>query len=79
MMGDFNCLPGSDPYNALVGDQNSTDPGQLTNSFEDPDEIDWILYKGAVKVLKYEVVEYNVDGVYPSDHNPIYVEVSIED
>ena len=79
LMGDFNCRPGSDPYNVLVGDQDSADPGLLTNSFEDPDKIDWILYKGAVKVLKYEVVDYNVEGAYPSDHKPIYVEVSIQD
>jgi endonuclease/exonuclease/phosphatase family metal-dependent hydrolase len=79
LMGDFNCRPGSAPYKALVGDNESTDPGLLKNSFEDPDEIDWILYKGAVKVLKYEEVDYNVEGAYPSDHKPIYVEVKILD
>ena len=77
LMGDFNCRPGSSPYNALVGDENSTDPDLLKNSFVDPKEIDWILYKGGVKVLKYEEVDYNVDGEYPSDHKPIYVEFDI--
>lgn len=37
-------------------------------------EIDWILYKGSGKMLKYEEVDFNVEGVYPSDHKPIYVE-----
>ncbi len=77
LMGDFNCRPGSAPYKVLVGDENSTDADLLKNSFEDPKEIDWILYKGGVKVLKYEEVDYNVDGAYPSDHKPIYVEFQI--
>lgn len=76
LMGDFNCIPGSPPYNILVGEGNN--PGLLKNSFEDDDKIDWILYKGNVKVLKYEVVDYNVKGAYPSDHKPIYVEVALE-
>lgn len=74
LMGDFNCRPGSSPYKVLVGDKNSTDPDLLKNSFEDLKKIDWILYKGTVKVLKYEEVDYNVNGVYPSDHKPIFVE-----
>ena len=79
LMGDFNCRPGSPPYNVLVGDKNSTDPDLLKNSFEDQNKIDWILYKGALKVLKYEVVDYNVNGAYPSDHKPIYVEFELPD
>ncbi|MBE0652294.1 MAG: endonuclease/exonuclease/phosphatase family protein, partial [Bacteroidales bacterium] len=78
LTGDFNCRPGSPPYNVLVGDKNSTDPELLRNSFEDQNRIDWILYKGAVKVLKYEVVDFNINGVYPSDHKPIYVEFEIQ-
>lgn len=77
LMGDFNCRPGSPPYNELVGDGESTDPDLLKNTFVDEKEIDWILYKGAVKVLKYEEVDYNVEGAYPSDHKPIYVEIEI--
>lgn len=77
LMGDFNCRPGSAPYKVLVGDKNSTDPDLFKNSFEDPHKIDWILYKGAVKVRKYEDVDFNVNGVYPSDHKPVYVEFEI--
>lgn len=79
LMGDFNCRPGSPPYNVLVGDKNSSDADLLRNSFEDPDKIDWILYKGALKVFKYEVVDFNINGVYPSDHKPIYVEFELLD
>ena len=78
LMGDFNCRPGSAPYMVLVGDKNSSDPDLLKNSFEDEKKIDWILYKGAVKVLKYEEVDYNVEGVYPSDHKPVYVEFEMQ-
>lgn len=77
LMGDFNCRPGSAPYNVLVGSERSKNLNKLKNSFEDKKKIDWILYKGAVKVLKYEDVDYNVDGVYPSDHKPIYVEFEL--
>ncbi len=79
LLGDFNCRPGSAPYKVLVGDNNSTNTDLLKNSFEDVSKIDWILYKGAVKVLKYEVVDYNVNGVYPSDHKPVYVEFKMPD
>jgi len=77
LMGDFNCRPGSAPNNILVGDKNSTTPDLFKNSFEDPGKIDWILYKGNVKVLKYEDVDFNVNGVYPSDHKPICVEFEL--
>ena len=74
VMGDFNCKPGSAPYNVFVGEEMSDDPYFLDDTIEGGNEIDWILYKGNVKVLKYEEVDYNVDGTYPSDHNPIYTE-----
>jgi endonuclease/exonuclease/phosphatase family metal-dependent hydrolase len=79
LMGDFNCHPGSDPHKVLVGDGNSENSNLFmdTNVDGDPREIDWILYKGGVKPEKYEEVEYNVNGVYPSDHKPIYVEFLI--
>jgi endonuclease/exonuclease/phosphatase family metal-dependent hydrolase len=79
LMGDFNCRPGSAPYKVLVGDKNSTNSDLLKNPFVDPKEIDWMLYKGGVKVRSYEEVDYNVDGAYPSDHKPIYVEFEILD
>ncbi len=79
LLGDFNCRQGSAPYKVLVGDKNSTNPDLFKNSFEDEKKIDWVLYKGAVKVLKYEDVDFNVKDVYPSDHKPIYVEFELQD
>lgn len=78
LMGDFNCRPGSSPYKVLVGDENPMNPEAIFyDTAEKKDRIDWILYKGNIDVLRYEVVDYNVDGVYPSDHKPVYVEVEI--
>jgi len=77
LLGDFNCRPGSPPYKVLIGDKNTTNTDLLKNSFEDEKKIDWILYKGALKVLKYEEVDYNVNEVYPSDHKPVYVEFEL--
>lgn len=78
LMGDFNCRPGSKPYKVLVYDNGlSKENGKLHDSAEKKDRIDWILYKGAVNVVQYEVVDYNIEGVYPSDHKPIYVEFEI--
>lgn len=37
--------------------------------------VDWILYRGRALAPVYsEIVDYNVDGRYPSDHYPMYVE-----
>ena len=79
LMGDFNCHPGSDPHKVLIGDGDKNNPDLFidTNVDGDSREIDWILYKGGVQPTKYEEVNYNVKGVYPSDHKPIYVEFSI--
>jgi len=74
LMGDFNCRPGSPPYQVLVGEGDGNDPGLLKDTSGDHDDIDWILYRGQVEVMHYEEVDYNVNGVYPSDHQPIYVE-----
>ncbi len=79
LMGDFNCRPGSEPYKLLVSKKNSTNPDLFKNSFEDAGKIDWILYKGDVRVLKYEDVDFNVNGAYPSDHKPILVEFELQD
>jgi len=77
LLGDFNSRPGSDVYRAFVGDEDSEDPGVMKDSVEGGKGIDWILSRGNVEVRSYEVVDYNVDGVYPSDHKPIQVEFQI--
>lgn len=77
LLGDFNSRQGSDVYKTFIGDENSNNPSLLKDSMEGGKGIDWILYKGNVKVLSYENVDYNVDGTYPSDYRPILVEFKI--
>jgi endonuclease/exonuclease/phosphatase family metal-dependent hydrolase len=77
LLGDFNSRPGSEVYTALVGDDHSDDRHVMEDSVEGGNRIDWILSRGNVTVLSYEIVDYNVDGVYPSDHKPIQVEFQI--
>ncbi len=79
LMGDFNCHPESEPHKVFVDTNNieKSDAFQDTNSVN-KNEIDWVLYKGNVDLVKYEEVNYNVNGVYPSDHKPIYVELLIK-
>ncbi len=75
LMGDFNCRPGSPPYKILVGNEENRET--FDDSIEGGRGIDWILYKGNVQVLKYEQVDFNIDGVYPSDHKPIFTEMQL--
>jgi endonuclease/exonuclease/phosphatase (EEP) superfamily protein YafD len=63
----------------FVGAENPDDPRMLKDCIEGGRGIDWILYKGNVDVVYHENVDYNVEGVYPSDHNPVYVELKILD
>ena len=79
LTGDFNSRPGSVVYKTFVGEENSDNHLLLKDSKEGGSGIDWILYHGNVEVLSYENVDYNVDGVYPSDHHPIVVEFRIFD
>ena len=78
LMGDFNCRPGSEPYKVLVGEEDSKGPVLFKDCIEGGKGIDWILYRGSITVQSYERVDYNVNGVYPSDHKPILVEVRIK-
>jgi endonuclease/exonuclease/phosphatase family metal-dependent hydrolase len=77
LVGDFNCRPGSAPYEILVGGDKFPQETLFKDSSNEHSEIDWILYRGPVEVVKYEVVDYNVKGIYPSDHKPILVEFKL--
>ncbi len=79
LMGDFNARPGGKVYKTFIGDGKSDDPLLLKDSLKGGEGIDWILYKGNVDVVHYEKILYNVEGVYPSDHKPVFVEFQIPD
>jgi len=77
LIGDFNARPGGDVHRIFVGNGELDNPLLLKDSAPPRQEIDWILYKGNVKALHYEKVDYNVNGVYPSDHKPIVVDFQL--
>jgi len=77
LTGDFNSRPGSEVYKTFVGDEGADSHLLMKDSIKGGRGIDWILYKGKVNVLHYEIVDYNVNGVYPSDHKPVLVEFQI--
>jgi endonuclease/exonuclease/phosphatase family metal-dependent hydrolase len=79
LLGDFNARPGGEVHRTFVGDGKSESSLQLKDSAQPGQGIDWILYKGNVRVLSYEKVDYNVKGVYPSDHKPVLVEFQFID
>jgi len=36
------------------------------------EQIDWILYRGTLNIKDYKVEQDTIEGVYPSDHFPLY-------
>lgn len=44
---------------------------------DDQEYIDYIFVSKDVKVLNYEVVEDKLDGVFLSDHNPIFAKIIV--
>ena len=79
LVGDFNARPGGEVHRIFVGEGESDDPLRLRDSAQQDRGIDWILYKGSVKVLRYEKIDYNVDGLHPSDHKPVLAEFQFLD
>ncbi|MBL7179805.1 MAG: endonuclease/exonuclease/phosphatase family protein [Desulfobacterales bacterium] len=88
LMGDFNAPPSSPCYTIFTGkNQKSADLKRFfKNVFKKPfpgthhgftgnangDHIDWILYRGRIAKKKYKVIRDIIDGIYPSDHFPLY-------
>jgi endonuclease/exonuclease/phosphatase family metal-dependent hydrolase len=92
LVGDFNAAAGANPaYDKLVGPERFTDTwktaktrGDAIGTFhnyggatKDGARIDWILSRGPVECLASEVVTYNKDGQYPSDHFPVFARLRI--
>ncbi|HMO65532.1 MAG TPA: endonuclease/exonuclease/phosphatase family protein [Verrucomicrobiota bacterium] len=87
LLGDFNAAAGKNPiYETLVGDGFFRDTYALAgerrnadyNTFNgfrparrDGERIDWILLRGDADVRATEIVTYERDGQYPSDHFPV--------
>lgn len=86
VLGDFNAIAEtSEPYERLVGGRikdarlearEKVGPEGTGSSFRPEGRsliprIDWILYAGPLQPVRFETIDRNVDGRYPSDHYPI--------
>lgn len=87
VVGDFNAVAGaSRVHQTLIGDgflRDSWDSAQRRgdekvnsfNGFKAPGRasrrIDWILYRGPIRAIETEIITFERDGQYPSDHFPI--------
>ncbi len=76
--GDFNSNPGSSTHayfldnrflDAFDNDHSTTFhnfTGEVTK-----DHIDWILYRGNIKIIQRKIITDSFFGRYPSDHYPV--------
>jgi endonuclease/exonuclease/phosphatase family metal-dependent hydrolase len=92
MMGDFNCVPGSEPYQILLGEgemafqdamtATGTAPRGTFHGFKGPVEggqpIDWILFRGGLRAIEYKVLTDLYANQYPSDHFPVTARFKME-
>ena len=88
IMGDFNCKEDSETYKAatdsfLDAKYETANPqkGSTYQGFGkelDGENIDYFMIsKTGIKVNSYKIVDTTYDGVYPSDHFPIYTNISL--
>ena len=89
LAGDFNSYLGEGIHQVLAGPLK--DAWQETKHRSGPEttssrwranttgrRIDWILYRGNLKVLEVETVTHNRNGRYPSDHYPVFAAITFE-
>ena len=86
--GDFNVTPDSAPYRAVLSEgftdcrsmAKITDTGITFHNFNYPAYegcvIDYVFAKGNVSVEEFAVIRDAVDGDLPSDHFPVYADVT---
>jgi endonuclease/exonuclease/phosphatase family metal-dependent hydrolase len=87
LAGDFNTEPDSKTYRWFTGqiDAGMNLRPDFQETFKNPYPgtyhrftgrpivglIDWILYRGAIRLKDCLVIEDSFDGLYPSDHFPV--------
>ncbi len=92
LLGDFNAAALDNRcYDILVGQQGFRDAwstaiqrGPLIGTFHnyrgpqaDGARIDWILHRGNLTIERAEIVTFDLNGQYPSDHFPVMADVSL--
>ena len=93
LTGDFNAPYTNPAHQILVKDEFFIDTwdsakeriGEGLGTFngfkelpKDKPRIDWILTRGKVRVEKVQIVTFNKDGKFPSDHCPLVAWVRVE-
>ncbi|WP_010271143.1 endonuclease/exonuclease/phosphatase family protein [Paenibacillus senegalensis] len=92
--GDFNASPSSLTYSifgegglqdGMLSAKKTVNAELRTyHNYGDPTggganrRIDWILHSDQVNVLHAEIITYNRDGQYPSDHFPVMIEAILK-
>jgi endonuclease/exonuclease/phosphatase family metal-dependent hydrolase len=82
MTGDFNAPAGNNVYQLFAADLKNawgtaakqTGPEGTMSGFRGSTEgrrIDWIFYRGPIKVVEAETIVRSDNGHYPSDHFPV--------
>ncbi|WP_180956466.1 endonuclease/exonuclease/phosphatase family protein [Bacillus canaveralius] len=93
LTGDFNTAPDTRPHQILTdegpfvdtmesAEQKINDHLGTFNGFRDPtggkNRIDWILTKGNVITHSTEIIDYQKNGQFPSDHYPVISNLTLE-
>lgn len=92
LMGDFNSTPTSEAYKVLVKSENWSDaylesqippigPNRSSSGFvvtpeKQGNRIDYIFVNDQVNVHRYAIISEEREGSYPSDHFPVFAEIS---
>jgi endonuclease/exonuclease/phosphatase family metal-dependent hydrolase len=88
LLGDFNAEPGTEPITTLLGELsdaydapgiNRHGPVGTFNGFEDREiyeaRIDYVFHSPELIPLSYRVFDQRIEGLFPSDHFPVIVDL----
>jgi endonuclease/exonuclease/phosphatase family metal-dependent hydrolase len=93
LMGDFNATPETLCYKWLTGQEVDGEVGPcFSETFTPPypgtlhrftgkptgDYIDWILFRGPLRLHRCHVLQEPIEGVYPSDHFPVGADFELQ-
>lgn len=92
LIGDFNCLPESEPYKAIESGGYLLDSYRLTEKRTGPNStwsgfravvpnrrIDYVFVNKMLSVNSHLIDPQKIDGRFPSDHLPVIVNLSVKD
>ena len=92
LMGDFNCLPESEPYKEIESGEQLRDAYRLTEKRTGPNStwsgfravvpnrrIDYVFVNKTMSVNSHLIDPQKVNGRFPSDHLPVIVNLSLKD